>query len=673
MSARSPIVELRAHGIPPFLPPVRNYSMNIFSQNGYLAYSFFSDLEKNAQEDKDTADRYFSVIAEGIRFNTLLSVARAGTGHLGASLSMIEILTEIYFRSFSFSPEDANNPDRDIFILSKGHGAPGFYATLAAKGYVPVEKLDDLRRLGGLAGHCDIETPGIEANTGSLAMGLSKAVGYATTKKRMKRKGRVIVIVGDAEIQEGQCWEAFLSAVSFSCDNLTVIIDDNEVQTDQYTQSIVRYGNLTRAIDAMGFEVSEGSGTSVASVHTLLSKQTKQNGKPKLLWCHTRKGQGVSFMEHQNVLTDGAKRYVWHNKAPNKEELEKALGEVWGRIAKTEIKRPSVSVQIPKEPMQTNVSGESVIRGFSEGLVQLAEKEKNLVVLDADLEEDCGFSLFRQKYPERFFEMGIMEQHMVSTASAMSRSGLIPVFGSYAAFLTARSNEQIYNLATENARAIIVGNMAGVLPATPGKSHCGFRDIALMKNIPGITMYQPVTPEDSKQVLVRYVSGELGRLLYLRMSLASSVVKLPSPPKNLSPGEPHVLRRGADAVIISIGPVLLGECMQAADALGEEGIDVEVWNHPWIKEFDSNALQSLSRRNIPLLIIEDHYKNGGPGEGMLAALGRNSLRVPAVKHIAMQEMPTTGFRDETLDSYMFSHRHINAAVKALVGTQTIHA
>ncbi len=654
--------------------------MNIFNSNGFIAHAFFKNLEEKVRKEKNNGNRHLSAIAEGIRFNTLVSVARAGTGHLGASLSMIEILTEIYFRSFSFSPADTNNPDRDMFILSKGHGAPGLYSTLAAKGYYPVEKLDHLRRLGGLAGHCDIEAPGIEANTGSLAMGLSKAVGYAITKKRFHRKGKVVVIVGDAEIQEGQCWEAFLSAVSFSCDNLTVIIDDNEVQTDQYTQSIVRYGNLIRAIEAMGFDVSEGSGKSVTSVYTLLSKQTKQNGKPKLLWCHTIKGQGVSFMEHQNVLTDDEKRYVWHNKAPNADELDRALDEVWGRIDQYSNFKFQISnfkskskIHVPIEPMQKNILGESVLKGFAEGLVQLAEKEKNLVVLDADLEEDCGFSLFREKYPERFFEMGIMEQHMVSTASTFSRSGLIPVFGSYAAFLTARANEQIYNLATENARAIIVGNMAGILPATPGKSHCGFRDIALMKNIPGITMYQPVTPEDAKHVLERYVSGELGRLLYLRMSLASSAIILPSPPEDLSPGKPHILRRGTDAVVITIGPVLLGECVQTADALKTEGIGVEVWNHPWVTEFDSHVLTNLSQKDIPVLIIEDHQKNGGFGESMLAAFGRDSLHIPTVKHMAMQETPTTGFRDEILDEYQLSQRYIKTAVQALICKHTENA
>src|SRR3989338_4427206 len=197
---------------------------------GYVKRETFIELENLIKSRSEKADLYLNCIANLIRFNTLLSVSRAGTGHLGASLSMIEILTEIYFRSFSFDPKKsfdaAPDKNRDIFILSKGHGAPSLYATLSAKGYSQIEELDFLRRLGHLEGHCDIVTPGIEANTGSLAMGLSKAVGYAIAKKRFGLKGNVIVIVGDGELQEGQCWEAFLSASSFKLDNLYVVIDD---------------------------------------------------------------------------------------------------------------------------------------------------------------------------------------------------------------------------------------------------------------------------------------------------------------------------------------------------------------------------------------------------------------------------------------------------------------
>src|SRR3989338_640363 len=211
--------------------------MNILDADGFVTTSVFSTLGKLIDRRLQGQDSMTQAVAELIRFNTLVRVARAGTGHLGASLSIVELLTEVYFRSFSFNPKNKNDRNRDIFILSKGHAAPSLYTVLAAKGYISTSILNKLRRWGGLEGHCDISTQGIEANTGSLAMGLSKAVGFAIAKKRFKLGGNVIVIVGDGELQEGQCWEALLSAVSFGCDNLYVIIDDNQVQTDQYTNN----------------------------------------------------------------------------------------------------------------------------------------------------------------------------------------------------------------------------------------------------------------------------------------------------------------------------------------------------------------------------------------------------------------------------------------------------
>lgn len=627
--------------------------MNLLNNLGFISQRSFIFLEKKFQSENGRSE-ILPLIADLIRYNTLLSVARAGTGHLGAALSIVEVLTEIYFRSFQFAPGNLSSKNRDIFILSKGHAVPSLYATLCAKGYFPVEKLDSLRRLHGLAGHCDIETPGIEANTGSLAMGLSKAVGFALLKKRMHYKGSVIVIVGDGELQEGQSWEAFLSAVSFKLDNLYIIIDDNQVQTDQYTHNILTYNDLFHTMVSLGFEVVEKNGKKIEDIRDGFVQLTRSK-KPKLLYLHTRKGQGVSYMEHPSVLKSKNDRYIWHNKAPDKERLEQALGEIQKRSERI-IKRFGFSLDvslslknIPKELMQKDIHGPSLIKGFSDALLDLAKKYQ-FVTLDGDLEEDSGYREFHKRNPARFFEMGIMEQHMVSSAASFSRFGITPIVSTYAAFLTSRANEQIYNLATEGGRAIIIGNMSGVIPATPGKSHQGFRDIACMKNIPGICMYQPITPKDVYTILSRYFKEELGKLLYMRLSLSSSAVDLPSPSENLNVGESQVIKKGKNVLIVTLGPVLLGECIKAAEELSRKGIDVEIWNHPWITEFHGDQLAVAAKRNIQLIIIEDHYKKGGFGESLLAYLAIHRIQFPHLEHIALRDFPQTGFREEVLEN-----------------------
>jgi len=657
--------------------------MNLFDSTGFVRKEVFSVLEKKLTKKDSRNNAIIQTIAELIRYNTLLSVARAGTGHLGASLSIVELLAEVYFRSFAFDPKKKNDRNRDIFILSKGHAAPSVYATLAAKDYIPMTLLNRLRRWGGLEGHCDIVTAGIEANTGSLAMGLSKAVGYAIAKKRFKLGGSVIVVVGDGELQEGQCWEAFLSAVSFGCDNLYVVIDDNKVQTDQYTSHVVQYGKLPKTFSAMGFAVYEENGTKVKDIHKSFGVLKKKIGKPKLLYLHTKKGQGVSFMEHTNVLNSKNDRYIWHNKAPNSEQLYIALNEVINRVEKLiESLSPRKSpfghlrgvfsanlseslTNIPIEPMQQGIEGKSLIAGFANSLEKLAQKNKKIVVVDGDLEEDCGFIPFHQSFPKRFFEMGIMEQHMIGTVCALSRLGYIPIVASYAAFLTARANEQLYNLATENARAIIIGNMAGILPATPGKSHQAFRDISCMKNIPGFSLYQPISAQDAAQVVERYLQGGLGELLYIRLSMAPGRIEVPTPSKQLAIGLPHKMKDGKDALIVGIGPVVLGECLTAAKVLEKEEIHVSVWNHPWITEISTKDYETKLREGIPLVVVEDHYYKGGFGESLLAHLATIGLRVRPL-HMAMRDFPQTGFRQEALEGFGLDYLTIAAKIRTFL-------
>lgn len=633
--------------------------MKVFDEKGYVSKEVFDALEQawTGSPPAILADSILDALSDLIRYNTILSAARAGTGHLGASLSIIDILTCIYYMRFKFNPKRKNANSRDIFVLSKGHAVPALYGVLAAKGYIEIEELDKLRRLGGLQGHCDISTAGIEANTGSLAMGLSRAIGYAIAKKRMELGGNVIAIVGDGELQEGQIWEALMSAVSFELSNLYIVIDNNKVQTDQYVSDIVKYNNLCKTLESMGFAALEMCVTSAADAAAgfdALDALDKHANKPKVLIADTIKGQGISFMEHRSCLKKASDRYVWHNKAPDIEEMEGVYYEIFARV-KSVLKQLGAmgtgfpNLEIPKKTDEQPVEGEPLTPAFSKALLSAGENEK-IVVFDADLEADCGLTRFRNKYPERFFEMGIMEQHTVSSAAAFARMGYFPVINSYTAFLTSRANEQIYNYASEGNRGLFAGHMSGIIPATPGKSHQAYRDIACMKNIPGMTIYQPATPTDCTEIMGRIFKGELGNIVYLRLSMVPPAVKLKNAPKDLAIGKSYTLKSGKDAMIIGVGPVVLGECLLAAQALENDGVSVEVRSHPWLNIFDSDDVAEVAAKGVPILIVEDHYKNGGFGEGYLAALSKASVAVKAW-HIAIDGFTTTGMRTEILKHF----------------------
>lgn len=644
--------------------------MNLFDQYNYISAEVFSLLEERIRKVPESSDEEVRIVADLIRYNTLLSVARAGTGHLGASLSIMEILGELYFRRMSVDPDNAKDVNRDIFVLSKGHAVPGLYAALAAKGFINNRELDRLRRWGGLQGHCDIGTPGIESNTGSLAMGLSRAVGYAIAKKRFGLNGKVYAIVGDGELQEGQIWEALISASSYKLSNLFVIIDQNQVQTDQYVGDIVKYGDLSETLDSMGFDVYCGPANTATQTRIAFEALDNNTACPKVFLADTIKGQGIDFMEHHHVLLESADRYVWHNKVPNSEELDSALSQIMSRtkqvLTEWGVAMPSnmESQNVPLEKAEVGIEGEKITPGFQEALAELAEANP-IVVLDADLESDCGLSSFRELYPDRFFEMGIMEQHMVSAAAAFCKLGYIPIVNSYAAFLTSRANEQIYNLATEYGKAVIVGHMAGVIPATPGKSHQAYRDISSMKNIHGIRMYQPVTATDCKNIMNRFMQEELGERIYLRLSMAASAVKIPEPDGDLKSGFPHIVREGTDAIVICCGPVLTGECIAASIELQKKGVSIEIWNHPWLCEYNENELKKMASRSIPVIIIEDHYIAGGLGESFYSSVAKAGLTIKKTIHLGIKDFTATGFRAEALKALGIGSDAIMKAVEEL--------
>ena len=196
-----------------------------------------------------------SLLADMCRANTLASVKRAGSGHLGSSFSSLDIVTMLYYDEMNTAQVGISNPDRDIYFSSKGHDVPGQYAVLYSLGILPQEQFVRLRRLGGTYGHPDIGTPGMEANTGSLGMGISKGKGFAFAKRLRRQGGRVFIMTGDGELQEGQNYEAFQSAVNQKLTNLTVIVDHNKLQSDKPVTEISDLGDLETKLRAFGWHV----------------------------------------------------------------------------------------------------------------------------------------------------------------------------------------------------------------------------------------------------------------------------------------------------------------------------------------------------------------------------------------------------------------------------------
>ena len=260
-------------------------------------------------------------IAREVRVEILKMLACAGSGHTGGSLSMVELLVGLYFYKFKCKPEKPLCHTRDIFVLSKGHGCPALYAVLAHMNFFDKEELCTLRKLGTrLQGHPQRGLPGIEVSSGSLGQGLSIANGFALAARLDKdRNKRVYCMMGDGELDEGQIWEAILTASHYKLDNVCGIVDYNKFQIDGRIEEVKGLEPLKDKWEAFGWEVLEIDGHNVAEVMDAYDKAEAIKGKPTLVLAHTVKGKGVSFFENKNK---------YHGVAPSKEELDRALKEL---------------------------------------------------------------------------------------------------------------------------------------------------------------------------------------------------------------------------------------------------------------------------------------------------------------------------------------------------------
>ena len=270
-----------------------------------------------------------SCICKQVRRDIINMTANAGSGHPGGSLSATELMTTLFFRQMRIDPKNPKDPNRDRFVLSKGHSAPCYYAVLAERGFISRDEFTNFRQLHSiLQGHPDCKkVPGVDASTGSLGQGCSIAVGMALGAKHQGQDVKVYTLLGDGECQEGQIWEAFMSAAHYKLDNLCVIIDNNGLQIDGNVADVMSPYPIPEKLRAFGFEVAEIDGHDFDQIEAAFAKARETKGVPFAIVMKTVKGKGVSFMENQAG---------WHGKAPNDEEYEIAMKELSAQLAEVE-------------------------------------------------------------------------------------------------------------------------------------------------------------------------------------------------------------------------------------------------------------------------------------------------------------------------------------------------
>jgi transketolase len=590
--------------------------------------------------------RAFAALA---RINVLYMIAGAWSGHIGTSFSSIEIMSWLFLneiRDLDKGPDDC-----DIFFSSKGHDAPALYAVLIGLGLLDEERLHDLRRLHGLPGHPHIQTPYVQANTGSLGMGISKAKGMVLANRLADVERRVFVLTGDGELQEGQFWESLAPAANHGLHEIVAIVDHNKIQSDTWVRKVSDLGDLEAKLRAFGWHVTRTDGHDVTALERTFRSLDAVTSAPKIVVADTVKGRGVSFMEGP-AMKDG-ELYGYHSGAPGEKQYTGGLQEllasanaIFGELGLGAVQTETRTRNPRREPRKTD----NLISAYEHALLRQGERHKHLVVLDADLIKDCGLVSFAKRFPDRFIECGIAEQDMVSTAAGLARRGTLPIVHSFACFLSARPNEQIYNQCSEGSKVIYVGSLAGLLPGGPGHSHQSVRDISALRGMPNMTLLEPAL-EAEVQGLLDYAVNHAPDSVYLRLVSVKWPMPFAYPSHHkVEFGRGWVVRDGTDAIVFAYGPWLLANAFEAAEEIERSsGASIRLVNLPWLNKIDLRWLREVVGGRRSIVTLDNHYLKGGQGEMVASAIAEIGLEPSArVLRVGVTALPECGSNDEVL-------------------------
>ena len=608
-----------------------------------------------------------ALVADLCRLNTLYMIMQAGSGHIGSSFSAMDLISWLWTDCLV----DANShaPDADIYFSSKGHDAPALYALLIALEKLDFDLLHKLRRFGGLPGHPDVETPFIATNTGSLGMGISKAYGMARAKRFAGRKGRIVVMTGDGELQEGQIWESLQPVANEKLSEIIVLVDHNKLQSDSAVSAVSDLGAIEEKFRVFGWEVARADGHDMRAVKDIFAKFDRVTDRPKVLIADTIKGKGVSFMEG---LAHGDQTYHFHAGAPGLKDYLAAVDEITKRVNATlgTLKQQAITADHAPLPVRiAPAKPEKLVLAYGDELLQMARTRPEIVVLDGDLLSDCGIEAFKAELPERFIECGIAEQHMVSAAGGMALEGLLPVVHSFACFLSTRANEHIYNNATERKKIIYMATLAGAIPGGPGHSHQSVRDISAIGSVPGLTVIEPCSEREAR-LAIRWAVEKNDASTYLRFVNVPLDLQYSLPQSySLEVGRGVALRDGADVAIVGYGPVLMTNAWRAADDLAAEGVRVAVINLPWLNRIDDAWTRDVLGKFPVIVTLDNHYLSLGQGVMVAAALARNGVRAD-VRSLGLTDVPVCGTNVEVLAHHGLDSASIANAVRSCIHTKS---
>jgi len=600
-------------------------------------------------------------ISKLIRYYSLAMSTAAGSGHPTSSLSATELMAGLLFGgTFRYDLEHPENANNDRLIFSKGHASPLFYSLWAAAGALSEKELMSFRKFGSpIEGHPTVAFRYTETATGSLGQGLSMGVGMALNAKYLdKLPYRTYVLLGDSEMAEGSQWESIEIAVHYKLNNLVGVLDVNRLGQRGETM----YGHDVEAyalrVGAFGWETIVIDGHSYPDVLDAYEKACRSE-KPVMIVAKTIKGKGISFLEDKEG---------WHGVALKKDDLDRALKEL-GEIdysVRGQIRRPDDLKPQSMEPQPAGAitypmdQPEATRKAYGKALVRIYPQFPEMVSLDAEVSNSTEAAIFKDAYPNRFFEMFIAEQNMVGAAVGLARRGKVPFVSTFAAFLS-RAFDQIRMSVYSDANIKFVGSHAGVSIGQDGPSQMGLEDIAMFRAVLNSVVLYPCDAVSADR-LVEEAAKHKG-IVYIRTTrMATPIVY--GVEESFAIGGSKVLRKSdMDAATVVAAGITLHEALKAYDELKGQGILIRVIDLYSVKPLDDATLREAADSTDFIITVEDHYPAGGIGEAVRSALTPSSVPVYS---LAVQKRPKSGMPEELLEYEEISQQAIVSKVKEIL-------
>jgi transketolase len=594
-----------------------------------------------------------------LRILSLKATTEAGSGHPSSCLSAADLTSVIFFHEMQFDPKDPHNPANDRFILSKGHAAPLLWAAYAECGIFNEKDVLTLRRLDSdLEGHPTPRVPWVDVATGSLGQGLSAGLGNALAAHLDSIPFNTYVLLGDGECAEGSVWEAAELASYYKASNLFAVVDVNGLGQSQRTMDQFNVDRFADKFRAFGWYALTVDGHNYTDIVNAFDTFRREGGtQPRALVAKTFKGKGVSMLENK----DG-----WHGKAVPKQDLPKALAELDTPLGPNEfVPKPRTGFSIPHFEGRLNITisrkpGEMAAtrEAYGDALVKIGEKDPRIVALDGDTKNSTFSEKFLKAYSQRFFEMFIAEQNMVGAATGLAARGKVPFVSTFAAFLT-RAFDQIRMAGVSQSNVKFCGSHAGVSIGEDGPSQMGLEDLAMFRTIPNAVIFYPADAVSTEYVVKE--AAQYRGICYIRSSRPKTPV-LYSNDEQFPIGGSKVLRKSqTDRVTVIGAGITLHEALKAASQLEQEGIAIRIIDAYCVKPIDAKGILAAAREtNGRIVVVEDHYEEGGLGDAVLEAVGNQAK----VMKLGVHEIPRSGPPEALIEKYGISSKQIVAAVKS---------